>query len=137
MGGREEGKSRKSREDRKKGREGEKKARGGRKGREAKNMAERDFSKFSNSPRFVKIKCKKVKLVFKSVHMFGHVIEAAEVITSCPRGHKSDKSGKVIRTLIPGDYREVTVITRTVRQSSLCSNSSGVVQLKPHNHVSR
>lgn len=43
--------------------------------------------------------------------------EAAEVITSCPWEHKSDKSGKVIRTMIPGDYREITVITITVQES--------------------
>lgn len=50
MGGREEGKSRKSREDRKKGREGEKKARGGRKGERSKEHGrERLFKVFKLS----------------------------------------------------------------------------------------
>lgn len=70
MGGRKGEKSRENEEEREKGRgwagrerEGQEEKRGGERGREGKEEAKRDFSKF------VGIKCKKVKFVFKSVHI--------------------------------------------------------------------
>lgn len=71
MGGRKGGKSRENEEQREKGREwagrereGQEVKRGGERGREKERKeAERDISKF------VGIKCKKVKFVFKSVHI--------------------------------------------------------------------
>lgn len=76
---------------RKGGRRGEKgRGRAGRKARREKGRKEQEGrKKEAKLSKFVKIICKKVKFVFKSVHIFGHVIEDREVSKSCSSGRSN------------------------------------------------
>lgn len=74
--------------------EGEREAEEGQGGRQGGKRGgksrKREGKKEAKLSKFVRIICKKVKFIFKSVHIFGHVIEDREVSKSCSRRQRSN-----------------------------------------------